>query len=194
MRKPPKIAEIWRRISEDYAPFDVDVTTEAPASFGPTVGRILITRDSDASGQPMPAQGAGGVAYVNVWGISNYHSYYSPALVYYNNLGGGRPDYVSEAASHEMGHNMGLSHDGTSTASYYGGHGSGFTSWGPIMGTGYNRNVSQWSKGEYADANQQQDDVAIIASKVNLQTDDHGNQTGQARPRRWWWMPAVVCW
>lgn len=177
-----KIAEIWRRISEDYAPFDVDVTTEAPASFGPTVGRILITRDTDANGQPMPAQGAGGVAYVNVWGISNYHSYYSPALVYYNNLGGGRPDYVSEAASHEMGHNMGLSHDGTSTASYYGGHGSGFTSWGPIMGTGYNRNVSQWSKGEYADANQQQDDVALIASKVNLQTDDHGNQTGQATP------------
>ena len=43
------------------------------------------------------------------------HRYYSPALVYYNNLGGGREDYVSEASSHEMGHNLGLSHDGTAT-------------------------------------------------------------------------------
>lgn len=176
------IAEIWRRIAEDYAPFDVDVTTELPASFGANVGRIVITRDTDATGQAMPAQGAGGVAYVGVWGMSNYASYYSPALVYYNNLGNGQPDYVAEAASHEMGHNMGLSHDGTSTQSYYGGHGTGYISWGPIMGTGYYRNVSQWSKGEYTDANQTQDDVAIIASKVNTRTDDHGNQTNQATP------------
>lgn len=176
------IAEIWRRIAEDYAPFNVDVTTELPASFGPTVGRILITQDADANGKAMPSQGAGGVAYVNVWGASNYHSYYSPALVYYDNLGGGRPDYVTEAASHEMGHNMGLSHDGTSTAGYYGGHGTGYTSWGPIMGTGYNRNVSQWSKGEYTDANQTQDDVSIIQGKVSLRTDDHGDQTGLATP------------
>lgn len=177
-----QIAEIWRRIAEDYAPFDIDVTTELPASFGPTVGRILITQDADANGQAMPSQGAGGVAYVNVWGAGNYHSYYSPALVYYDNLGGGRPDYVTEAASHEMGHNMGLSHDATSTSSYYGGHGTGFISWGPIMGTGYNRHVSQWSKGEYADANQLQDDVAIIEGKVSRRVDDHGDQTSQATP------------
>lgn len=176
------IAEIWRRISEDYSPFDVDVTTEQPASFGPTTGRILITQDTDANGQAMPSQGAGGVAYVGVWGSSSYATRYSPALVYYNRLGNGRPDYVTEAASHEMGHNMGLSHDGTSTSAYYGGHGTGFISWGPIMGTGYNRNVSQWSQGEYADANQLQDDVAIIAGKVNLRSDDHPNQMSQATP------------
>lgn len=176
------IAEIWRRISEDYSPFDVDVTTELPASFGPTTGRVLITKDTDANGQAMPSQGAGGVAYVGVWGNSSYATRYSPALVYYNRLGNGRPDYVTEAASHEMGHNMGLSHDGTSTSAYYGGHGTGFISWGPIMGTGYNRNVSQWSQGEYTDANQFQDDVAIIASKVNLRTDDHANQMSQATP------------
>lgn len=176
------IAEIWRRIAEDYMPFDVDVTTELPASFGPTVGRLLITRDTDANGQAMPAQGAGGVAYVNVFGRSNYASYYSPALVYYNNLGNGRPDYVTEAASHEMGHNMGLSHDGTSTLGYYGGTGSNYISWGPIMGTGYYRNVSQWSKGEYPDANNTQDDVALITGKVNTRADDHADQMGSATP------------
>jgi len=32
---------------------------------------------------------------------------------------------VAEAASHEVGHSLGLSHDGTSTATYYQGHGLG---------------------------------------------------------------------
>lgn len=177
-----RIAEIWRRIAEDYAPFDVDVTTEQPTSFGPTVGRLLITKNVDANGQAMPSSTAGGVAYVGVWGQSNYHTTYSPALVYYNNLGGGRADYVTEAASHEMGHNMGLSHDGTSTLGYYNGHGTGFTSWGPIMGTGYNRNVSQWSKGEYPDANMTQDDISLIAGKVSLRVDDHADQRSTATP------------
>ncbi len=44
-------------------------------------------------------------------------SSYRPAFVYYNNLGGGREDYVAEAASHEMGHNLGLSHDGVTGGS-----------------------------------------------------------------------------
>ncbi len=169
-----KIAEIWYRIAEDYAAFDVDVTTEAPASFGPHTGHLLLTDDSDELGRAMPAQGAGGVAYVNVFGRSNY-PYYSPALVYADNLGPDFPPYVVEAASHEMGHNMGLGHDGTSSKGYYGGHGSGAVSWGPIMGTGYGRNVSQWSQGEYSDANNQQDDIAIIAGKVSMAADDHAD-------------------
>jgi hypothetical protein len=175
------IAAIWQRVAEDYAPFDVDVTTEEPATFGSTTGRILITRDTDANGNAMPAKGAGGVAYVGVFGLSNY-GYYSPALVYFNNLGGGREDYVSEAASHEMGHNLSLSHDGTPTSAYYGGHGSGDTSWGPLMGTGYNRNVSQWSKGEYSGANNQEDDIQLIGNKLLLRSDDHGNTFATATP------------
>jgi hypothetical protein len=43
------------------------------------------------------------------------------------------------------------------------------------MGTGYNRHVSQWSKGEYIDASQLQDDVSIIASKLVYRGDDHGD-------------------
>ena len=174
------IAEIWRRIAEDFAAFEVDITTQDPATFGPTVGRILITADTDINGNAMPSQGAGGVAYVGVWGYSNYSSKYSPALVYFNNLGGGRADYVSEAATHEAGHNLSLSHDATSISSYYGGHGSGYVSWGPLMGTGYNRHVSQWSKGEYTDANQLQDDVNIIAGKLVYRSDDHGDSLASA--------------
>ena len=80
------IAEIWHRIAEDFSPFDIDVTTEEPSSFTATTGHLLFTKDTDANGNAMPAQGAGGVAYLNVWndvyGAGSYVNTYSPALVY----------------------------------------------------------------------------------------------------------------
>ena len=45
--------------------------------------------------------------------------------------------YIVEAASHEAEHDLGLSHDGTSTTGYYPGQGSGAVGWAPIMGVGY---------------------------------------------------------
>lgn len=171
-----KMVDIWHRVAEDLAPFDIDVTTEEPASLNSTTGRILITQDLDANGNVIYCNGcAGGVAYVNVWGNSNYHTRYSPALVFYDNLGGGFEHYVAEAASHELGHNLGLGHDGTSTKGYYTGHGSGTVSWAPIMGVGYYQNVTQWSKGDYADANNSQDDLNIIDGKLGYDVDDHGD-------------------
>lgn len=173
-----RIIDIWHRVAEDLAPFNIDVTTEAPLSFGPNTGRILVTTDTDATGKAMPSQGAGGVAYVNVFGRADYPTYYSPALVYYNNLGPGVETYIAEASSHEFGHNLGLSHDGLSGANattYYAGQGSGLVSWAPIMGNGYYNNVTEWSKGEYPNANQLQDDLAIIGAKLGFRPDDHGD-------------------
>ena len=91
------------------------MTTEEPASFDANTGRLLITHSTDANGNAMPYPSAGGVAYVNVWSMSVYPTAYSPALVYYNNLGGGAANYVAEAASHEFGHNLGLTHHGLGT-------------------------------------------------------------------------------
>ena len=176
------IVEIWSRVAEDYAPFDIDVTTEQPASFDNHTGRVLITEDQQANGSAMPSKGAGGVAYVDVFGLSNYASYYSPALVYADNLGPNGPTYIAEACAHEFGHNLGLSHDGTATVSYYAGLGSGFVSWAPIMGNSYYNNVSEFSKGEYPGANQPQDDLAIIASKLTYRPDDHGNTLATGTP------------
>lgn len=178
-----KIVDIWHRVAEDLAPFDIDVTTEEPASFDRYTGRILVTTDSDETGASMPHAGAGGVAYVGVFGLSNYHTDYSPALVYYNNLGGGHETYTAEASSHEFGHNLGLSHDGTTGGTtYYAGHGSGLVSWAPIMGNSYYNNITQWSRGEYSGANQTQDDIAIITGHLGLTPDDHGNNTGSGSP------------
>ena len=182
------IAEIWHRVAEDFAPFDVDVTTEEPAQFTATTGRILITRDDDEFGTPMPYAGAGGVAYVNVWGRTGTYDYphYSPAFVYYDNLGNGQPRYVAEAASHEFGHNLALAHDGTSTVTYYSGHNAGpsggYIDWAPIMGNSYGADVSQWSRGDYADANNQQDDLLEIANRLSYRFDDHANTQSQATP------------
>lgn len=174
-----RIVDIWHRVAEDLAPFNIDVTTEQPATFNRYTGRVLITKDTDATGAAMPSKGAGGVAYVNVFGGTTYHTYYSPAFVYYNNLGNGTETYVAEASSHEFGHNLGLSHDGTSTGTtYYAGHGSGLVSWAPIMGNSYYNNVTEWSKGEYPNANQTQDDLAIIQAKLGAAADDHGNSIG----------------
>lgn len=174
------IGEIWHRIAEDLAPFNIDVTTERPLSFGPKTGHILITSNIDEFNQAMPASNAGGVAYVNVWGQSNYE-YYQPALVYYNNLASAA-NYISEAATHELGHNLSLSHDGSSTAPYYEGHGTGLTSWGSIMGVGYYTNVTQWSKGEYVGANNTEDDLAIIGGRIPYRADDHSNTFNSATP------------
>ena len=175
------IKRMWERVAEDYAPFNIDVTTERPATLGSRVAEALITRNTDANGDANPSSSAGGVAYVSVFGGGSYATY-RPAWIYYNNLAS-KESYIAEAASHEIGHNMGLSHDGkTDGTEYYSGHGSGDISWGPIMGTGYNRNVSQWSKGEYYMANNTQDDLAIIAAKTSYRTDDHGNTAATATP------------
>jgi hypothetical protein len=177
------IKRIWQRMAEDYAPFNIDVTTERPSTFTTRTAHLLITRNTDANGLDNPASTSGGVAYVNVFGSSGYANY-RPAWVYFNNLAYNE-SYIAEAGSHEIGHNLGLSHDGrTDGFEYYGGHGSGDTSWGPIMGTGYDRNVSQWSKGEYYLASNTEDDLAVIAGKISYRIDDHGNTASAATALR----------
>jgi hypothetical protein len=172
------IRRVWQRMAEDFAPFNIDVTTERPAAFNARTAEVLITRKTDSGGALNPFSTAGGVAYVDVFGLSNFGTY-RPAFVYHDNLGNSESN-IAEAASHEIGHNLGLSHDGTNTLEYYGGHGTDAVSWGPLMGTGYNRNVSQWSKGEYFRANNTQDDLATIAAKLSYRTDDHGATSGAA--------------
>ncbi len=180
-----RIQYIWQRVAEDYAPFDVDVTTEAVSQdlinrstssdeiFGTTV---LITSRSGVY-----SCSCGGVAYLGVYDDTT--DFYKPALVFYDALGPGDEKYVAEAISHEAGHNMGLSHDGTSTTGYYQGQGSGATGWAPIMGVGYYQALVQWSKGDYFGANNLQDDYVVMQSNgLPLRADDHGNTPATATP------------
>jgi hypothetical protein len=176
------MVQVWERVAEDYAPFDVDVTTEQPASWSRTTAHALITPAIDSKGDPCPHDGFGGVAYVDVYDDKKY-SYnsnfdcYSPAWVLAST-----PANIAEGVSHELGHNLGLNHDGAGSTSYYRGHGNGTTSlrWAPIMGTSYNKDVTQWSKGEYYNSSQSQDDLALIASYLSYRVDDYGDNNANA--------------
>lgn len=127
------IKRIWQRISEDYASFNIDVTTERPVLFGARTAHVLITHSTDADGNDNPVSTSGGGAYINAFGKSNFASY-RPAWVYFNRLARDEA-YISEAASHEFDHNLGLSHDGTDAGDeYYNGHGGGCVSWAPSWG------------------------------------------------------------
>ncbi len=140
----------------------------------------MITPNTDKLGNPCPHRGAGGVAYGGKFGEADYFEKFQPAWVLdFVTI----PSSVAAVASHEMGHNLGLTHDGTSSEGYYGGHDAvpDAPDWAPIMGTSYRRNMTQWSKAsEYYDGNQPQDDLSIIAARLGYRPDDHGTSFGTA--------------
>jgi len=171
------IQYIWQRVAEDYAPFDVDVTTQDPgdaAIFRTTSSDLQYGTRAVISPTNFTGQSIGGIAYV---GVFNYvGTNYKPAFVMTSGLGNNEKN-IAEATSHEVGHNLNLSHDGTATQGYYTGHGD----WAPIMGVGYYESVTQWSKGEYPGANQFQDDLAVMQTYgILLIADDHGNTNAAA--------------
>jgi PKD repeat protein len=181
------IQNIWRRVAEDYAAFDVDVTTEQPpldqmtrsSSTDDTYGaRALITKNFTI-GTTKGNCNCGGFAYVGVF--DNTNEVYKTAFIFQDMLGNGEKS-IAEAVSHEVGHNLGLSHDGNATAGYYTGHGSGVTGWAPIMGVGYSKELVQFSKGEYLNANNKEDDFLVMQSNgVLFAADDFGNTAALAR-------------
>lgn len=171
------IQAIWKRVAEDYAPFAVDVTTQDP---GIEALRKTSTSDNNYGIRVVISQtnwyntGAGGTAYI---GSFNWNSD-TPCWVFAAQLANGEK-YIAEAISHEVGHTLGLYHDGvggTSPSEYYYGQGD----WAPIMGVGYYKPVTQFSKGEYANATNTQDDLAVIATYAPLVADDHGNTLAAA--------------
>jgi len=169
-----EIFEIWRRVSEDFLGFNLNVTTDRAVFDATPAGRrqqIIITPTSDAK------PGSGGVAYIGTFNSTTP----SPAWAF---LQTGKS--AAEVISHELGHTLGLGHHGSTSPpdEYYGGHGTGEVGWAPIMGTPYTKNLTQWSKGEYLNANKSsQDDLAIIAlgnNDVGYRIDDYGSTLGSA--------------
>jgi len=176
------VQSVWQRVAEDYSAFDVDVTTQDPGAAAITRSsstdlvygtRAIITNTTTI----YSSCGCGGIAYVGTYDLSNgQHAYYQPAFVFQRGVGAGAHN-IAEATSHEVGHNLGLSHDGTSTTGYYTGHGE----WAPIMGVGYYEPVTQWSKGEYSGANNTEDDWVVMQQNgAPLRADDHGSSAATA--------------
>jgi hypothetical protein len=189
------VQDVWQAVAEDFAPFDIDVTTQQPSadaldrtSTADTVyGTTALVTGGTGDAARSSADDAlcngtcAGLAYNNVFALatqgSTTHSSWQPAFVFGERLGDAHS--IADAVSHEVGHNLGLAHDGTASAEYYSGQGP----WGPIMGSPSTYPVTQWSKGEYAGASQTQDDLAIIgaASGAPLRTDDVADTVAAAR-------------
>lgn len=158
---------IFQRISEDYKPFDVNLTTDsvrfnaAPANKRM---RVIITPTSTWYGS------AGGVAYVGSFSWGGTPG--TPCWVFENMLSYSAKN-IAEAASHEIGHTLSLRHQSTytyspltcsKTAEYNPGVGTGVTSWAPIMGVGYSKNVTVWYNG-------------MSATSCSLTQNDHSSGT-----------------
>ncbi|MEN9571839.1 MAG: hypothetical protein RL172_3070 [Bacteroidota bacterium] len=179
-----EITEVFNRVAEDYRPFNINITTDEAIFIAAPADqriRVIITPTSSWFA------GVGGVGYLGsfTWGDD------TPCFVFCDRLGGNNPKMVAEACAHESGHSLGLSHQSKYdeschlTASYNNGTGTGETSWAPIMGNSYYRNMSGWSNGPtpFGCANVQ-DNLSIITSRngFGYRADDYSDDIAAASP------------
>ncbi len=159
-----QITEMFHRVAEDFRPFDINITTDSAKFIAAPLNkrmRIVVTPTSSWYGGNV-----GGVSYVGsfTWGDN------TPGFVFADKLGN-NPKFVAECISHESGHTVGLSHQSrydnncSMTEQYNVGTGAGETSWAPVMGNSYYRNMTGWNDGPtpYGCANTQ-DNLTIITS------------------------------
>jgi len=176
------IQRAWQSVSEDFMPFDVDVTTEDPG-----VEALRNTGGNDIHWGIRAVVSASNWDYSWAYiGSFNWDTDYECQIYPGNNSW----IWIADSISHEVGHSLGLSHDGDTTASgtcreYACGHGSGLTYWSPIMGWTKMTEpygLSQWSKGEYAGADNHEDDLRIITTQngFGYRPDDHGSTPAAA--------------
>jgi hypothetical protein len=174
--------EIFARVAEDYRVFNVNITTDFLVFAATPISkrmRVIVTQTHEWS------PGAGGTSYTKSfsWGDDTPAWVFSAAL-------GNNPKNIAEAISHELGHTLGLHHQSNySTAcgkleEYSTGQGTGEIGWAPIMGVGYNRNMTTWHTGTNAKGcTTIQEDINVIASSLNgfgLKQDDHGDSHDSA--------------
>ncbi len=170
-----QIQKQFLHVVEDFLPFEINVTTKFPgldALIRSGVGddtwgtRAVNTQYTNGFGE-----GFGGIAHLNSFNAAVD----DPVFTFNKGINAG-----GMTNSHEVGHALGLRHDGLNSATYHPGVGTGETSWGPIMGAPFGKNVVQWSQGDYAGATNFEDDLAIItkaANGVQFVGDDHGDTT-----------------
>jgi hypothetical protein len=193
------IKEIWARVAEDYAPFNINVSTDYYGSFN--------------NGQALKVAIGGDNTdwlHLDASGISAIGSFTSndPNVVFVFDLvawakagvtdSEGRPldgaAAMATTISHEAGHAFGLRHhslynvNGDMIAEYD----PGTLGWTPIMGNNKAGDRTTWDAGP-TDIRTYQDDLAIIGGPANgfgFRADDHGNTMATATPLT----PSIFVW
>ena len=174
-----QITEIFNRVSEDYRPFAVNITTDSIKYFAAPITqrtRIIVTPTS--AWQP----GVGGISFIGTFSEGSE----TPAFVFPDRIGYTAKN-IAECCTHEAGHTLGLAHqssyDGNCNylAEYNAGSGNvgDQTSWAPVMGNSYTRNMTGWNDGPTPyDCSYLQDNLTTIVTGngFTYRNDDY-NQT-----------------
>ncbi len=169
-----QITEIFNRVSEDYRPFNINITTDSTKFIAAPLAqrmRLIVTPTSAWY------QGVGGISYIGsfTWGDD------VPGFVFTDRLAN-NPKYIAECCSHEGGHTVGLSHQSSYdancnlTETYALGTGSGEIGWAPIMGNSYYKNMTGWNYGPTPyGCSLTQDNLTIITTSngFGYRTDDY---------------------
>ncbi len=198
--KRDEISKIWRSVAEDFAIFDVDVTTEEP-----TIDQLIKSSADDEiygkrvvfdprTGEDKWYVGAGGVSGLGAFGFRADR----PAFIF-----GETTDNVACQATHEVSHTLGLVHDGgdviipvgsevydpdtgkmvvvekeyTIKSEYYSGQKVSLNCfWYPVMGGVPTSDgadyINQFSNGNYDSATNNEDDFAVITGEIGAREEN----------------------
>ncbi len=176
---PQQVREAWQIVAEDFAPFQVNVTTDSlvyqNARYDKRVRVVLTNTD-----HWRPKEG--GVAFYNSITFGDD----TPVWVFPRRLGNAKA--AGDCASHEAGHALDLVHHGIYddkcnwVNSYNPGGGAGEVTWAPIMGASYNVNLGTWDNQE-RDTTKcpsiYRDDIERITRYFPFKKDDHPDQQGE---------------
>lgn len=171
-----QITEVFNRVSEDYRPFNINITTDSTVFLAaPLTKRIRIIVTTTSAWYT----GVGGVSYTGsfTWGDD------TPGFVFPDRLANS-PKYVAECCTHESGHTVGLSHQSsysntcTLVDTYNPGVGTGEIGWAPVMGNSYYKNLTGWNNGPTPNGcTSAQDNLSIITTQngFTYRTDDYSD-------------------
>ena len=162
-RSKEEMFRVWQCVSDQYSMFQLNVTTDPAVYNAAKAADVLKT---------------GNIKFVDQDGRSNaclacFGTTQAGTL--YRNPDNNNYGYgIGMTCAHEMGHQMGMSHDGGSAQSapeYF--EGLPAVQWNAIMGNywygaNWNNQLFQWSKGEYNTATQKEDDLQIMNVNENV--------------------------
>jgi len=151
----------WASVAAGFSSFDVNVTTDSSVYSAAGVTNSGVAEFFPTNETANCPLGAFGTRL--------------PCLLYTGPNAEPEEGYgLGRSTLHELGHLMGLDHDGTSSEEYA--PTIREFDWAPIMGNYYTHSgdeaLNQWSKGEYSGANHKEDDLAIITENLPYRADD----------------------